>query len=459
MAYRLGRVPTRDERTAELRLLRAEPGGGTPRFLTGSPERAEAGEPAEATLNLPADFWQQRPYLAHIYQAAIASDVAPDGVLMAWLSLYSACLWPSMQLPGGRTLDFISVNVGDPAAGKSKSYMTAYDLLPEAAYILDKVRLFVPVGSGEGMTEIFIHRIKGKQSGLAYRGVGFYADEGEFVANLIERPGNTTAAIVRSAWMGANTGQTNADEKRVRFIPPRSTRVGLTMSITPVDAARFLVAAHVGRGTPQRFCWGWLDRKFPGRASYGEHPPHPGRLDVPLHDYTLGCASNGRALTIHPDVDRLIYEANESVVDPLEGHVPYGITKAAALLMLMDDRSELSVSDWDLGVQIYDNSRMVREHVARIQVAQADERHVAAGRASAVRQDSEYRAILHRAVEAYVKWVTLDRNGIIKARQSKDYLRRYWQRHQISHKEIIDEAVARALIERVSGYDVSRIEP
>ena len=78
---------------------------------------------AGAGLNLPAEFWDARPVLAHIRQAAHSRLLSPDAVLAAVLARVAAATPPLWKLPavvgGTSTVSTYVALVGPPGTGKA----------------------------------------------------------------------------------------------------------------------------------------------------------------------------------------------------------------------------------------------------------------------------------------------------------------------------------------------------
>ena len=65
---------------------------------------------ADVGLCLPASFWAERPYLAHLAPGRlVAASVSPDLVWEALKALYAATIPWNFRLPGDGTVDYISV--------------------------------------------------------------------------------------------------------------------------------------------------------------------------------------------------------------------------------------------------------------------------------------------------------------------------------------------------------------
>jgi hypothetical protein len=448
LAYRLGRAPTSSERVEALRPAAVGP------LHTAPSERADTEGTAPSTLNLPDDFWQARPYLAHIHLAAQSRGLSPDALLEGVIWGYAAYIWPQFLLPDDGTFDYIGVNVGESGIGKTKAKSAAVKLLIPAVSV-PEVWVGAPPGSGEGIIEGYIQRgTKGHQEGLKYRGIGWYADEGVFIQNLHKRAGNTTVETLKSAWSGELTGQRNARGESTRILMPRQVRVSVLISITPADAARFLAADYAEGGFAQRISWSWAHH--PGILPRLDRPEWPGPLNLPLY------MSENMERTL--DVDRAVIATMDAIdlersrsaeagASPLDAHALYGTLKLAGIFALMDHRCEVTMQDWALAMQKMDVGRKVRAHVSLQLSAATEARHIAAGRGDVVRESARYELRMQKALVELIR--ALERSGgQLPAKVVKDRLRHLKDRYGLHHKDVIQEAQDRGIVVCPPGQGV-----
>ena len=390
-----------------------------------------------AALNLPASFWEARPYLGHIHQAALALRLSPDAVWAGTKCFYAACIPWNHRLPGDGTMDYISIVVGASGAGKSQAKHAAWRLL-EDCHTIAGVYFPVPVGSGEGMTEIFVDRTDNERRYKA-RGAGFYADEGKFLLDIGGRSGSTTIQAIKQMWSGELTGTVAATAERHRWLEPRAVRATLLISTTPDIAAAFMRQDLTDEGLPQRIAWAWAHYDHPDEA-----PDWPGPLDVHVWDHNR--APNIYAVDLEPELAALVdarrLAAAKGQVDGLlEGHATYAILKNAAVHAHLDGRLVVTMADWDLANQEWEITRMVRRHILTVQHKSAEERNVAIGRDRAEQQLAKDNRFLEKAADSLRQ--KLREQTTLTNRQIKDHLRQYWKRHRIDHHEVINVVIAR----------------
>lgn len=448
LCYELGRAPTTEDRTAFIVARRKSRQPATP----AERQQAAGDEPAADSLCLPAEFWNSRKYLSHIRQAALASWVNPDAMWEAVKVFFAASVSPSIVIPYRGTLDYIGVVVGKAGAGKTMAKRAALELLPPIFHEQPRVRLGAPPGSGEGMVEFFLDRSDGTQR-QRFDGAGFYVDEGKWLLDVNSRAGNTSVQAIKQAWSGELTGSLAATAERNRWLAPGACRVAVLISIQPGVAADFLRSDLTEGGFPQRLSWGWA---HPDDLP-DEMPEHPGFLDVPLwnldHWGTSYDPRSKRTMTYCDELHAVVAEARRGGVLGTEvhaGHDTLAILKGAALVALMDDRTTVSMSDWELASLDWNTGIAVREHLLRTQMQGLVDKDEAAGRSAAARKMAEESAYLERAVFSLATKVRHTAGGLSN-RDIKDHLRTFSRRHGIHHTEVITICLERGLLRRGEG--------
>ncbi len=351
-------------------------------------------EPVEATSNLPAAFWEARPILGHIRQAAHHRARSADAVLAFVLARAAAATPPSFVLPpivGARgSLNFAAALIGPPGVGKSTAKRIGTELVDlDHDGIVDDV----PVGSGEGLIESYFQVVdekgddgkKVKVKRQTKRAVFAYLDEGQALAELGGRKGSTLLPTLRSAWTGDTLGQANASEDRRRRLAAGAYRLAVVIGYQPEHAATLIDDAT--GGTPQRFLW--LSADDPN-VPY-EPPPWPGRLPW---SPPPGRAYAGHDLTTELDVPASVVDEvrhaaiartrGEEVVDTLDAHHDLARLKVAALLGILEDRAAIDLEDWELAEVVMAVSCRVRgaviHHARTVERAKEEAGHRVAGR-------------------------------------------------------------------------------
>lgn len=447
LCYELGRAPSTAERTSFIVDRRKARQPATP-----ADGRQAAGEPAPPSLCLPDEFWKSRKYLSHIHQAALASWVNPDALWEAVKVFFAASVSPQIVIPYRGTLDYIGVVVGKAGAGKTMAKRTALELLPPEFHEQPRVRLGAPPGSGEGMVEFFIDRSEGTQR-QRFDGAGFYVDEGKWLLDVNSRLGNTSVQAIKQAWSGELTGSLAATQERNRWLAPGACRVAVLISIQPGVAADFLRTDLTEGGFPQRLSWGWAHPE----SVPDEPPEHPGFLDIPLWNLDhWGTSYDPRAKRVMTYCDELIAivaaARRDGVLgaDTHGGHDILAQLKGAALLALMDDRTSVSMLDWELAQLDWNTGIEIRNHLLRTQIQGAQDKDAAAGRSAAARKIAEEGVYLEKAIVSLVLRLRQADTGLTM-RDIKDHLRQYNRRHGIHHQEVLTLAIERGLVRRAEG--------
>lgn len=342
-------------------LVRESP-AGDPQSVT----RPTRGTPA----NLSASFYDERPALAHIRDAAYSRARSADAVLGCVLARLAVLTPPTVRLPAPvdseGTLDLCVAIIGRSGAGKSGAAKVARYLLPIDADDLD----VVGIGSGEGIVEAYLGMVdEVDDDGKAVRvkrqvrrGVLFMADEGQALMEQGARSGAIVLSTIRSAWAGEMLGQANASEERRRKLPAAEYRFALVAGFQ-LEYASALLDDAAG-GTPQRFLYlsavdpGIPDEPtpWPGLLAWRppQHPSGPMGLDGEV------CAEiRRRALALSRD------EVTDA--DPLDSRRDLVRLKVAGLLALLDDRADITGDDWRLAGQVLDSSDRVRASIVDAQ--------------------------------------------------------------------------------------------
>lgn len=375
----------------------------------------EAAEPV-GPRRLDAEFWDKRPYLAHIRQAAHARQRSAPAVLGVVLARAAAVINHRIRLPAivgaDSSVSIIDAIVAASGVGKTSANSIAAELLPvpPGLDMLDQL----PIGTGEGIAEAFFDiaeetNDKGKVVKVkrqARHNAFFYVDEGQVLGELGNRKGAVLLQTMRSAFSGSVLGQTNASEERRRVLPARSYTISFVIGIQTELAGAILDDA--AGGTPQRVLW-WsgVDPTVPD-----ERPEWPGRLPWSPPDTTriVGLGDDGKVLTDKDPVYLEVAESiqveiragdlarvrGESILDALDAHAQLVQLKVAALLALLDDRLAVGEEDWQLAARIKTESDATRAMVEASVAAAKAEKSRERSRALADQAAHQDVAVRHR---------------------------------------------------------------
>ena len=332
-------------------------------------------EPERPKLNLPDDFWQARPELAHIRQAAHARMRSADAVFAVVLARLAALTAPFVQLPrpvgSSGTLDFLVALIGSSGSGKSSAGRTAEELIDIDD---DGVRV-VPLGSGEGLIEAFFDwetitdtdGKKKREKQQKKRAVLAMLDEGQALAEMGGRKGSTLLTTIRSAWSGDLLGQANASDERKRELKPGKYRFAMVAGFQLEHATGLLDDA--AGGTPQRFVFlAAQDPAIPRRPG-----PWPGELPWRARARQAGPLGLDDAVADEIAERSWLRSTGQVQIDPLDSHRDLVRLKVASLLAILGDRDDVDPEDWRLAGIVTDTSDAVRASIVSAAVWRAQE--------------------------------------------------------------------------------------
>lgn len=352
--------------------------------------------PAPNGLNLPEEFWSERPELTHIRRAAHACACSADVVLHATLARMAA-MWPhGVRLDSGvrkpASANYFAAVLGPSGSGKSSGVSVAADLLPVPPRLRSGGFVDNPLGSGEGLAEAYmgwemrpVAAVADPETGELVQPMGrdglpkqervrtqvrhnalFYADEGESLAKMLERTGATIGETLRRAWTGATIGQANGRSETTRIISKGSYALGLVIGFQLETVQSLIADAHAG--TPQRFLWAWaLDG-----AQSTTRVADPGPLgDVwpsgESVEWIIGAADERPMAFVESIRERLWSEQvahtrGEQVTEQLDEHEPLTLVKVSAMLASLAGRREVNEDDWRLATIVWQTSCRVRDY-------------------------------------------------------------------------------------------------
>lgn len=352
------------------------------------PEESE--EPTGIRGLIPETFWAARPELRHIRQAAHSRNRSGDVALLAVLTRLSALVSHRIRADTG-VGDIASLNlfggiIGPSGIGKSTGVSVATRLLIAPSGL--DIRDGLPIGSGEGLAEVFMGVVE-EYTGETRKGRGgtdtpvtaqvrkqvrhhafFYIDEGASLTRLMkERSGSTLGETLRSAAVGQTLGQTNASKDTSRYIPAGSYSLGLLVGFQPETVVPLL--EEVAEGTPQRFVWVQvIDPSVPD-----VQPQWPGELRAWESVAVLapGDEASGSVLLTFDEAIRAELRAYDtakqrgqvdlSVENPYNSQAPVMKVKLASLLAILAGRRHVNGEDWRLALQLWASSCEVRDAV------------------------------------------------------------------------------------------------
>ncbi|MET7779595.1 hypothetical protein ABZU94_29865 [Streptomyces mirabilis] len=360
-------------------------------------EPPAADKPTPVPGRVPDEFYGARPELAHIRRAGHSRTRSGDVALLTTLTRLSGMVSHRIRadtgIAGYASLNLFGGIIGPSGIGKSTGMEVAERLMP-APLGLDFID-GQPIGSGEGLAEMFIDTVD-EETGEIRKGRGgtdtpvtrkvrkqvrhnafIYIDEGRTITRLMqERSGSTLGETLRSAAVGQTLGQSNASKENSRHIPKGSYSLGLLAGFQPETVAPLF--EEVAEGTPQRFLWVQVtDPSIPDEA-----PPWPGELDqwrdaitTPVGDEASGfvLVSFDQAIKDElraADLAKVRGEVPAEELNPLDSHAPLMRVKLASLLALLAGRRHVDAEDWRLAAMLWDASCATRDAVLAYSAAQ-----------------------------------------------------------------------------------------
>ncbi|MBV5244453.1 hypothetical protein KUF57_13010 [Mycolicibacterium sp. PAM1] len=386
-----------------------------------------------AGVTLPPEFWESRPVLAHIREAAWSHMAAPDAVLSITLTRLSASIPPGVRIDTGigrpMPMHHFGGLVGRSGAFKSAAMETAdaaVDLVPgwsrdpyacpvkltEEDADNDDFPFRAMLGTGQGVLENYWGTVDievpvkpatdtasgaGKRGGAAAGGapktktktvrrqirtnVMLSVDEGNGLAKAFADPNSILGETLRELWSGANSGQGNAKDENRRRVRRGQYTFALSAGFQLPVLARMFATESVELGTPQRFVFAWT-----GAPDIPDEPVgDPGKLSVtvPADAITLCPVLREQVRAVLLPLLR-----NAGTDDETESQRLSLIVRVAALLAILDGRTEVGEDDWTLAETVAETSRAIIAH-ARATVRRKGKQAKQAERASALAAEVE----------------------------------------------------------------------
>ncbi|MFF3660054.1 hypothetical protein [Streptomyces olivochromogenes] len=352
------------------------------------PEDADAPQVVPGLI--PEAFWAARPELRHIRMAGHSRTRSGDVALLAVLTRLSALVSHRIRadtgIAGFASLNLFGGIIGPSGIGKSSGVEVADRLMPAPSGL--DFRDGLPIGSGEGLAEVFMGVVE-EETGEIRKGRGgtetpvtvqvrkqvrhhafFYIDEGSSLTRLMrERSGSTLGETLRSAAVGQTLGQTNASKDTSRYIPSGSYSLGLLVGFQPETVAPLF--DEVAEGTPQRFVWVQvIDPAIPD-----QQPEWPGELRVWRNAGVVapGDEASGFVLVTFDegikaelraaDLAKARGHVSTAGQDPFDSQAPVMRVKLASLLAILAGRRHVNPEDWRLAHMVWDASCATRADV------------------------------------------------------------------------------------------------
>ena len=313
-------------------------------------------------------------HLELIHQWARASFVAPWALLFTVLLRVIASTGPRVMLPGPPAP--ASLNMGVVLVGRSGAGKGVTDKLGRVLWPADIHE--EGLGSGQGIAELFKEQ---KEPEDRIDRALFTVSEIDHLAALNAGQGNNTRAALKAALTGDRLGSKGASAATTRSVPADTYR--LCLSISAQFGHCGVLLDDVSGGTPQRMLWAPVtDPDMPRELG-----PTPTRvLDAKLPPWAL----TGNQVLIQygpPEIREYVnaglWASGRGDVDAMDGHRTLTRLKVAAALAILDHRSVIGATDWELSELVMAKSDATRNSVLEYdrQAAQAKIRDRAIARA------------------------------------------------------------------------------
>lgn len=410
------------------------------------------------SVGIPDAFWNARPELQAIRQAAHSRVVSPDAVLGAVLATIGASARPGLTLPptvASRKPPSIAAGlIGPPGAAKSSCADIGREWLGLSMNAIE-----VPIGSGEGIAEAYYGMVPdpGDPSGVKkVRGrdpdrerILFVADEASSFLKKADRKGATLMGDFRSAWSGVTIGQSNADSSKRRIVDQHTYSFGFVAGFQPVTLRDLM--KDEGLGTIARFLFlSAVDPRMPDRE-----PSWPRPLSHSLPEPASTPRDFGVAASIQAQIKKRKREVDQGkiVLDEPRAHEYLLRLKVSAHLAMLDGRLDVTVEDWDLaGLVVQASLRMLDAQRERIhEEDEKRERAVStrqARRATEVDEAVRRRRLVERARDRMIALVG-DSPGNLTTRDLESSLSAF---QRVVSAEALREAVGLRAIHDNGGH-------
>lgn len=383
--------------------------------------------------NLPAKFWDSRPDLTHIRDAAWSRGLSPDAVLGAILTRISAITPVGHRIPPiigtTGTYDHLTVLVGHSSGGKTAAAGVAEELIPdthEKTVVWDW-----PAPSGEGLIDAFFEMVdeidaNGKKTRTKKQtktAVHFTIDEGMALISQTQRSGTTIASVILSAWSGSTIGQGNASDDRKRVIKKGRARVAGLMGIQTKLGHQLLADNLIDQGLSGRLVF--FAAEDPTMPDRHQIPDYPGPLTItppptiPNHQVEYPQHIWDEVRDNHWAKMRL-----QTIINPIDGHQNLVKLKLAGLLTFLDNRQTVTQHDWELAKHIIDSSNKVRKQMLAYRHEATQAALVTQGTAAATRlnaqEDADHRIKISKAANAIT--TALKTHGPLNKKNLKQHI-------------------------------------
>ena len=399
--------------------------------------------------NISPEFWEARPMLRHIRDAAHSRMLSADGLLGVVLTRVSTRVWPSIRIPAvvgsTATFDWLAVLASHSTGGKSSTLAAARELSPN----VDGYGIVweLPAGSGEGLLEALFEQVPTGAGAKTQRertkdAVMFVVDEAMSLIETSKRSGATIASVICSAWSGQTLGQGNASKDTHRVIEAGEVRISGVMGIQIPLGWQLMTHELATQGLTGRLVF------FAATDPTIPHPDHkpawPGPLEFtfPWQDRRVLKTGDNHELTYPGEVWSEIQLARYAVTtgsvieDSVDGHQRLARMKVAGLLAMMDGRFEVNLEDWSLAAYVIDSSQKLRRQMKAQETEQKAASNRFRGQLEGERRAMSDEVVHQIAVDNAAEWIR-SRVRDVGAQRRKQL----FSSASTKHRTVLDEAI------------------
>ena len=364
---------------------------------------------------LPADrermFWDARPELQQVRQAAFAGMASPWAVLGALCVRVLADVPPGWRTmtgigdPAGGNLNLYAVLAAESGGGKGVASQVAGYLWPSGVYSVE-------IASGEALPKLFARRVKQPDSGewVSERvRDSAIVDAPEFgsLSASGSRMGATLTQRLCNGFSGESLSFAVADESKNVEVLANSYRLGVITGVQYGNAGLLLSESAAVTGLPQRFVW------FPANIGADELPEVRPDMPAPLRRWTFPTGLTQIAVCDQAKRDMEAAQRAKLIGDtssPLDGHKLYARVKLAyALAVLNGHYSSVRDEDWKLSGVVMEVSEATRQKALDTMSRRDRKQAVAAGKRDGIRKaaasEVESDEAVRRAADSLYRWL------------------------------------------------------
>lgn len=382
---------------------------------------ARYAAPEDPRSWLPADrerlFWDARPELQQIRQAAFAGMASPWAVLGALCVRVLADVPPTWRTmtgigdPAGGNLNLYAVLAAESGGGKGVASQVAGYLWPSGVYSVE-------VASGEALPKLFARKAKQPDSGewVSERvRDSAIVDAPEF-GSLSASGSRTGATLIQrlcNGFSGESLSFAVADESKNVEVLANTYRLGVITGVQYGNAGLLLSESASVTGLPQRFVW------FPANIGADELPEVRPDMPAPLRMWTFPIGPS--RIAVCDQAKRDIEAAQRAkltgdTTSPLDGHKLYARVKLAyALAVLSGHYTSVRDEDWELSGVVMDVSDATRQRALDTLKRRDRKLAEAAGKRDGIRKaaasEVESDEAVRRAAESLYRWLEAQARG------------------------------------------------